>query len=127
MTLIVDLGKILEETETGKCTIQSDGEIFNKIRKNDLYSVSTLIMLSAHYLRAGLSVEFEPEVIVKEKIKHPDMSVKFANNWIYVEETRLQSSQRQKQPESVTTQLKERFKVQEKSYFLDFTNTSIVE
>ena len=101
VTLIVSLGKILEETKTGKCTIPLDGEIFNKIRKNDLYSVSTLIMLSAHYLRTGLSVEFEPEVMVKEEIKRPDMRVKFDNNWIYVEETRLQSSQRQKHIHSV--------------------------
>jgi len=101
VTLIVDLGKILKETETGKCKTKSDGEIFNKIRKNDLYSVSTLIMLSAHYLRNGLSVEFEPQIKVKETIKRPDLRVKFADSWIYLEETKLQSSQHQKHIRSV--------------------------
>ncbi len=99
--LVVDLCKIIDEIKTGNCVIPNDGEIFNNIRKNDLYSVSNLIMLSAHYLRNSLSVEFEPQVKVKEKIKRPDLRVKFADNWIYFEETKLQSSQHQKHIRSV--------------------------
>ena len=96
VTLIVDLSKILKETENGHCTLPPNGEIAQKIKRNNLYSASTLIRLAAYYLRHGLLVEFDPELSVKERKRHPDLRVKFNEKWIYIEESSLDTSLHQK-------------------------------
>ena len=96
VTLIVDLSKILEETEKGNCRLPQNGEIVQKIRRNDLYSASTLIRLAAYYLRHDLLVEFDPELLVRGRKKHPDLRVRFKEKWIYVEESSLGTSLHQK-------------------------------
>jgi hypothetical protein len=96
VTLIVDLAKILEETEKGHCELPYNGEIVQKIRRNDLYSASTLIRLAAYYLRHDLLVEFDPELLIRGRRKHPDLRVNFNQNWIYIEEASLYSSLHQK-------------------------------
>lgn len=101
VTLIVDLSKILEETEWGQCKLPANGEIVQKIRRNDLYSASTLIRLVAYYLRHGLSVEFEPEILVGQSQKKPDLRVRFNKKWIYIEESKLETSLHQKQLSSI--------------------------
>lgn len=93
VTLIVDLSKVLEETEKGLCRLPEKGEIVQKIKSNDLYLASTLIRLAAHYTRHSLFVEFDPELLGKQ----PDLRVKFKGKWIYIEESKLDVSLRQKQ------------------------------
>lgn len=101
VTLIVDLSKILEETKKGNCRLPQNGEIVQKIKRNDLYSASTLIRLAAYYLRHDLLVEFDPELLVRGRKKHPDLRVKFNEKWIHIEETSLGTSLHQKHVYSI--------------------------
>jgi len=101
VTLIVDLARILEETKKGKCRLPQNGEIVQKIKRNDLYSTSTLIRLAACYLRHGLLVEFEPEILVDQRQRKPDLRVRFDKKWIYIEESKLETSLHQKQLSSI--------------------------
>ena len=77
VSLVVDLSKILEETEKGRCKLPRNAEIMQKIKRNDLYSASTVIRLAAHYLRHDLLVEFDPELLIRGRKRHPDLRVKF--------------------------------------------------
>ena len=96
MTLIADLSKILEKAEKGRCKLPRNAEIVQKIKKNDLYSASTLIGLAAYYLRHDLLVEFEHELLIMRRKRHPDLRVRFNENWIYIEESSLGTSLHQK-------------------------------
>jgi len=95
------LNKILEETEKGNSKLPPNGEIMQKIKKNDLYSASTIIRLAAHYLRNGHLCEFEPEILVGQRLKKPDLRVKFGDIWIYLEESKLKVSLHQKYLHSI--------------------------
>ena len=92
VTLVVDLGKIIEEIEKGNCRLRLNGEIVQKIKRNDLYSVSTLVRLAAYYLRHSAIVEFEPTILVGKKLKRPDLRAKIDEKWVYIEETKLDMS-----------------------------------
>ncbi|MBN1357298.1 hypothetical protein JW988_00860 [Candidatus Bathyarchaeota archaeon] len=89
-TLILDLHKILEEVKRGNCKLPKNGELACRIRDNEMYLVSSIIRLAAYYLRNGLIVEFEPEIYGKK----PDLRVKFNRDWIYLEESKLEFSNR---------------------------------
>lgn len=91
-TLILDLAKILEENEKGNCELPENGEVVKRIKENNIHLASLVIRLAAHYLRHDLIVEFEPEAYGKK----PDLRVKFDGTWIYVEESKLETSNRLK-------------------------------
>lgn len=101
VSLIVDLGKILEETEKGHCKLPQNGEIMQKIKRNNLYSASTLLRLAAYYLRHDILVEFDPELLVAGRKKQPDLRVKINEKWIYIEESSIDVSLHQKYIESI--------------------------
>lgn len=90
VTLVSDLDKIIEEVKKGNCKLPEKGEVINQIKDNKIHLASLVIRSAAHYLRHGLSVEFEPE-IGKRK---PDLRVKFGGTWVYIEESKLEFSNR---------------------------------
>jgi hypothetical protein len=96
-TLVVDLSTISEEVEKGKCKLPANGEIMQKIRRNDIPSIFTIVGLVAYYLRNGLLVDFEPPVLVGENEKIPDLRVRLSKKWVYIEESGLNLSQRFRQ------------------------------
>jgi len=100
VTLISDLDKILEETEKGSCKLPENGEVIKRIKENNIHLASTIIRLAAYYLRHNLIVEFEPEICGKK----PDLRVNFNETWIYIEESKLDVSNRFK----ILTNLMER-------------------
>ena len=101
VTLIVDLNKILEKIEKGCCKLPQNGEIIRKIKRNNISLASTIIRLAAYYLKNGISVEFDPELFVSGRKRHPDLRVKFNEKWIYIEESSLDTSLHQKYIESI--------------------------
>ncbi len=88
--LVLDLGKIIKGIENGNCKLPENGEVVRNIKENKISSVSSVIRLSACYLRDNRTVEFEPEAYGKK----PDLRVNFDGTWIYIEEAKLEVSNR---------------------------------
>ncbi len=95
ITLILDLSRILEEVERGHCELPQYGEVIRNIKANNIHLVDTVTRLAAFYLRHDLPVEFEPEIVIRRKVKRPDFRVEFSQKWIYIEESKFDVSKHQ--------------------------------
>jgi len=101
VTLIVDLSKILDEIQKGRCNLPEYGEVIRRIKRNNVHLADTIIRLAAYYLRHGVSVEFDPELSIGGRKRRPDLRVKINEKWVYIEESKLDISLRQKRIESI--------------------------
>ena len=52
---------------------------------HELAHVLAVVRYATHYIRSCLEVELEPELLVRNKTRHPDFRVKHDSTWIYVE------------------------------------------
>ena len=103
LTLILDLNKVIEEVKKGNCRLPEKGEVVNLVKNNRIHLASLVIRLAACFLRHNLIVEFEPEIGERK----PDLRVNFDGTWIYIEESKLDFSNRFKVMNKVMEQISE--------------------
>ncbi|MHA1973239.1 MAG: hypothetical protein ACTSW1_09610 [Candidatus Hodarchaeales archaeon] len=95
---ILELGHILASLEK----LQRFNNLVEKLKR---HKELDLARLAAFYHDQGLEIQIEPEVMVDESIKVPDLLVKFGNTPIYFEAYAPRASKKHEKLENIATKI----------------------